>query len=139
MGDLALAGPLNLMGALHLCDDGGILTVNGADALVEGAAGTAVAPVLLPPPPAKPVTESVAVEVVSSLGKTVDTAGTPLVTLGLVLQGEPLTWPGMVLPSTGNSGPSAVLANGLPVNVEGDRATIFPNGGSATLDDGGQG
>src|SRR5690606_20188672 len=107
MGDLHLEGPLNLSGQLHLCHDGGTLTVNGAEALVEGATGEALAPVLLPPPPAKPITESLAVEVVASLGKTIDTAGAVVVTTGMVLQGEPRTWPGMVLPSVGNSGPTA--------------------------------
>lgn len=139
MGDLHLEGPLNLSGQLHLCHDGGTLTVNGAEALVEGATGEALAPVLLPPPPAKPITESLAVEVVASLGKTIDTAGAVVVTTGMVLQGEPRTWPGMVLPSVGNSGPTAVLANGLPINVVDDRAAIFPNGGSASLGSSGQG
>lgn len=139
MGDLDLGGPLNLVGELHLCNDGGVLRVNGTESLVEGASGDAVADVLLPPPPTGPLQVGRKVKVVSSLGKTVDAAGKVVVTLGMVLQGEPPTWPGMVLPSTGNSGPAVVLANGLPINVVDDRAAIFPNGGSASFTDSGQG
>ena len=134
MGDLNLTGPLKLTGSLHLCKGGGTLTVNGIPAMVEEATGTAPTPVMLPPPPAGPVNNSTTVKVISSLGKTIDINDKTMVTMGMVLQGD--MWPGMVMPSSNNSGDTAVMANGLPVNVDGDTATIFPNGSSVTLDSG---
>lgn len=135
MPDLKLNGPLDLNGSLNLvADSGGKVLVNGVQALVEGAKGLAPAPVALPPPPASPADPGQNVEVVTSLGKTVKANGTALVTTGMVLQGTNSTWPGMVLPSTQNTGPAAVKANGLPINVLGDRATIFPNGAAVSID-----
>jgi hypothetical protein len=80
--------------------------------------------------------------VINSFNKTVKVGARPLVTQGLVLQGRasgPI-WPGMVLPSQGNTGPTAVTVNNLPINVLGDQAVIFPSGGTAALSAGsGQG
>ncbi len=138
MADLELDGPLDLLGRLELAGQGGTVLVNGAEALVEGATGTGV-PVILPPPPApKPIDDGTKARCVSSLGKTVTAGGTPLMTTGMVLQGNTSTWPGMLLPSTGNSGPKKITANALPINVKDDRATVFPNGGSATFSSSGQ-
>jgi hypothetical protein len=130
--DLELNGPLDLMGTLDLSGDGGKVKVNGKEALVEGAEGQALSPVIIPTPPASPSDPGLAVKVITSLGKTVK-AGQVIVTSGMVLQGNTPTWPGMLLPSASNAGPTMVTANGIPVNVLGDKATIFPNGGSATL------
>jgi len=52
------------------------------------------------------------------------------------MQGSTPTWPGMMLPSIGNTGP--VLVNGIPATVENDQASIFPSGGVATFTDSGQ-
>jgi hypothetical protein len=136
--DLELTGPLDLAGILDLAGEDGLVLVNGNEALVEGATGKG-APVLLPTPQA-PANAGSGVTVLSSLGKAVRAAGTPLVTSGMVLQGDehPPRWPGMVLPSTNNSAPVQVTAGSIPVNVVGDSATVFPNGGSATLDTSGQ-
>lgn len=134
MPDLDLKGQLDLNGNLNLVPpDGGKVLVNGVEALVEGAEGEALSQVLLPPPPASPADGGTKVVVVSSLGKTVTVNNEALVTTGMVLQGNTNTWPGMVLPSTQNTGATVVKANALPVNVLGDRATIFPNGGTATI------
>jgi hypothetical protein len=53
-----------------------------------------------------------------------------------VMQGSTPTWPGMVLPSQGNTGP--VTVNRIPMNVVGDQAVIFPSGGTASLGTSGQ-
>jgi hypothetical protein len=132
MANLELVGPLTLVGTLDLVGGGGgKVLVGGAEALVENAEGMGV-PVLLPPnAPADAGTKAVCLR---SLGSPTMTAGgKTVVTTGLVLQGNSKTWPGMLLPSTANTGPTAVTANGLPVNVLGDRATVFPNGGSANF------
>ncbi|MGW5361454.1 hypothetical protein [Actinopolymorpha pittospori] len=136
MPDLELKGPLDLNGNLNLVADGGKVLVNGIEALVEGAEGTAPV-VAIPPPPSAPADSGTKVVVVSSLGKTVTVNNEALVTTGMVLQGN--TWPGMVLPSTQNTGAAVVNANALPVNVVGDRVAIFPNGGSTTIGQSGQG
>jgi hypothetical protein len=44
----------------------------------------------------------------------------------------------MLTPSQTNTGPNRVTANGLPVNVSGDTATIFPTGAPVPLDRDGQ-
>ncbi|GAA5012437.1 hypothetical protein [Actinopolymorpha pittospori] len=138
MPDLELKGPLDLNGNLNLVPpDGGKVLVNGAEALVEGKAEGTAPVVAIPPPPSAPADSGTKVVVVSSLGKTVTVNNEALVTTGMVLQGN--TWPGMVLPSTRNTGATVVNANVLPVNVVGDRVAIFPNGGSATIGKSGQG
>ena len=135
MTDLTLQGPLALQGILHLKADGGKLVVNGQQALVEHAGGQAP-PVIQPPPPAAPLAPGPDVDIVSSLGKAIDAGGIPVVTTGMVLQAG--VWPGMVLPSSANAGPTAVTAGGIPINVVGDRAVIFPSGASATFTNSGQ-
>lgn len=133
MTDLNLNGPLDLVGALTLVGQGGKVLVNGVEALVEQAEGQAAAPVIMPTPPASPVDTGVKVKCVSSLGRQITAAGKALVTTGMVLQGNNATWPGMITPSTKNTVPSTVTANGLPINVLNDTAVIFPNGGTATF------
>jgi hypothetical protein len=56
----------------------------------------------------------------------------------MLMQGATPTWPGMVLPSNANSGPTAVKAGGLPINVVGDQGAVFPSGGTATFNQSGQ-
>jgi hypothetical protein len=136
MGDLNLNGPLNLAGMLVLKDK---VKVGGVEALVEpDAAGTAAAPVVLPPPPASPLDVGLDVGVIKSFNQTVKAGQKPLVALGLVMQGNTPTWPGMMLPSSVNTGASAVTVNHVAINVQGDSAIIFPVGASVTFSTSGQ-
>jgi hypothetical protein len=138
MANLKLAGPLNFMGNLTLKASSGKVTVRGAKVLVESSApagphhGTAPA-VPLPPPPAAPTDPGPNVWVLSSFNKTVKAGTKPIVALGMAMQGNIPSWPGMVLPSKGNSGPTAVTVNRVPVNVVNDQAVIFPTGAPANL------
>jgi hypothetical protein len=138
MADLTLKGMLNLLGTLKLNPDGGKVLIGdaGMEALVEDAKGTAAPPVIQPPPPASPIDPSVDVQVISSFNKTVTAHGKNIVALGIAMQGSNPTWPGMMLPSVGNTGPVAI--NGVPINVVNDQATIFPSGGVGTLTQSGQ-
>ena len=74
----------------------------GLKALVEDAEGQAAPPVLIPPPPASPNDPGVKVKVISSFNKTVMAHGKNIVVLGIAIQGDVPTWPGMMLPSVGN-------------------------------------
>jgi hypothetical protein len=56
--------------------------------------------------------------------------------MGVAMQGNIPSWPGMVLPSAGNTGP--VMVNFMPINVVNDQAMIFPSGGAASLSTSGQ-
>lgn len=136
MADLVLKGVLNLAGTLKLATSGGgKVKVGSAVALVEQASGTAP-PVIIPPPPApKPLDDGPNVNVITSFTKTVTANGKAIVTQGMVMQGAIPTWPGMVLPSQGNA---TVTINRLAINVENDKAIIFPSGGSASLSQSGQ-
>jgi hypothetical protein len=142
MANLDLKGPLNLMGNLTLQGaSGGKVTINGMEILVEVAPGTLPAqgsapPVILPPPPAAPADAAPFVDVINSFNKTVKVGSKPAVAQGLVMQGGTPMWPGMMLPTQGNNPP--VTANGLPINVVGDQAIIFPSGGSASFNASGQ-
>ena len=137
---LDLKGPLNLMGDLTLqASGGGKVTIGNNEILVEVAPGKSppqgnAPPVTFPPPaPQNPFPD---VNIINSFNKTVKIGSAPAVALGLVMQGKPAFWPGMMLPSQGNTPP--VTASGLPINVVGDQAIIFPSGGSANFTDGGQ-
>lgn len=140
MAGLKLEGSLNLTGNLTLDASGGRVTAGGIEVLVQVNApaepnqGTAP-PVILPPPPAPPLDTGPNVWIVSSFNQTVKVAtnagSKPIVALGMVMQGSVPTWPGMMLPSKGNTGP--VTVNGVPANVLGDQALIFPTGAPATL------
>lgn len=140
MGDLVLGGTLQLMGTLNLEAEGGKVVIDAGGAqfevLVEGATGTAAPPVIQPPPPATPLDTGVDAEVISSFNQTVKAGGKNIVTGGVVMQGDVPTWPGMMLPSAGNTGP--VLVSGIPATVQNDQATIFPSGGVATFTTSGQ-
>jgi hypothetical protein len=144
MGDLVLEGNLMLFGTLELEADGGKVKVGDSEALVEGlsppsdgASGTAAPPVMLPPPPVGgPTDPGTSVKMISSFNKTVKAGGKNVVTLGIVMQGDTPMWPGMMLPSVGNTGP--VTVNGIPINVQNDQAMIFPSGGVGTFDSSGQ-
>lgn len=138
MADLTLKGMLTLLGNLQLNPDGGRVLIGeaGLEALVEEASGQGAPPVIQPPPPATPIAPQPDVKVISSFNKTVTAHGKNLVALGIVMQGSPSTWPGMMLPSVGNTGP--VTINGVPINVAQDQATIFPSGGVGTFTDSGQ-
>lgn len=139
MGDLILKGTLNLGGVLKLNPSGGKVKVGGSEALVvlklrEGPHGQAP-PVIQPPPPGAPVDDGPDVVVFLSFNQTVKAGDKAIVTQGMVMQGKIPLWPGMVLPSSGNS---TVKVNGMAINVQNDKAVIFPSGGSATLSTSGQ-
>lgn len=142
MGDLQLSGLLDLSGDLGLAADGGKVTIAGLEVLVEltptarPAHGSGGVPVILPPPPAAPLDVGVFVNVINSFNKTVKIGGKAVVAQGMAMQGNSPMWPGMVLPSIGNTGP--VTANHLPINVANDQAVIFPSGAPAMLDKSGQ-
>jgi hypothetical protein len=129
--DLELVGPLDLLGTLDLAGQGGAVLVGGTRALVEGASTSTAPQVLIPPPPGSPAETSTSVAVKKSLSAMITAGGKTIVATGLVLQGT--TWPGMVMPSQANASPKAVTANGLPVNVKNDKATIFPTGAPVPL------
>lgn len=131
MANLELEGPLDLLGTLDLAGQGGAVLVNGTKALVEGASTSVAPPVLIPPPPAKAVDDSPSVGIKKSLIAMITAGGKTIVATGLVLQGN--TWPGMVMPSQINAAPKTVTANGLPINVVGDQAMIFPTGAPVPL------
>ena len=143
MADLKLSGMLNLKGNLELKTQGGKVKVNDVEALVElqrgvGAShGVAVAPVLIPPPPAAPSDPGLDVWIFSSFNKTIKANGVNIVAQGMCAQGNPgtATWPGMVQPSMGNPG---VTANAIPINVMGDMGTILPSGAPASFTSSGQ-
>ncbi len=137
MANLTLKGVLNLVGSLKLNPEGGKLLIGagGLEALVEEAEGQAAPPVLLPPPPASPSDPGVKVKVISSFNKTVTVNGKNIVALGIVLQGDAPSWPGMMLPSVGNP---AVTINHMAINVVNDQATIFPSGGVGMFAQSGQ-
>lgn len=137
MADLTLKGRLNLMGNLTLkASGGGKVKVGSLEVLVEliapGDPNHGIAPpVILPPPPTSPTDPGPKVWVINSFNKTVKIGTKPIVTQGLVIQGNIPSWPGMVLPSQGNTGP--VTVNHIPMNVLNDQAVIFPSGGTAML------
>lgn len=135
MGDLNLKGMLNLKGILTLGDK---VLVGGEEALVvlqPGQKHGDAPPVIMPPPPAAPLDQGTAVVIIVSLNQTVKAKGKAIVTQGMAMQGNTSLWPGMVLPSTKNSG---VTINFIPINVKGDQAVIFPSGGSASFNTSGQ-
>lgn len=131
MADLELKGTLDFRGMVTLKASGGKVKAGGTEVLVEQVSGQAAAPVLLPPPPASPATTSLDVSVISSLNKTVTAGGKSIVTQGMCLQGN--IWPGFVL-----RGSSTVTVNSIPMNVVGEKATIFPSGASAVFNSSGQ-
>lgn len=135
MGDLKLTGPLNLMGNLTLEDK---VFVGGTEVLVQANNIGQAPPVILPPPPASPTDPAPQVSVIVSFNLTVKAKTKPIVAQGMLMQGSTPSWPGMVLPSNANTGPTAVKANGLPMNVVGDQGVVFPSGGSATFNSSGQ-
>jgi hypothetical protein len=135
VGDLNLKGMLNLKGLLTLGDK---VLVGGEEALVvlqPGQKHGEAPPVILPPPPASPVDVGTGVVIIVSLNQTVKAKDKVIVTQGMAMQGNTSMWPGMVLPSTKNSG---VTINFIPINVKGDQAVIFPSGGSASFNTSGQ-
>jgi hypothetical protein len=136
MADLILKGPLNLVGKLNLEADGGRIFIGEWEALVEGEAQGSAPPVIQPPPPAGPINTGTTVKVISSFNKTIKAGGKNIVASGIVMQGDPLMWPGMMLPSMNNNEP--VTINGIPANVQNDQATLFPSGGMAIFDTSGQ-
>ena len=142
VADLELSGTLDLSGNLNLAADGGKVTISGKQVLVElmptarPAHCSGATPVILPPPPAGPTDPGPFVNVINSFNKTVKVGGKAIVAQGMAMQGNAPSWPGMVLPSLGNTGP--VTANRVPINVVGDKAVIFPTGAPASFDGSGQ-
>jgi hypothetical protein len=145
MAELKLTGPLDFHGIIKLQPNGGKVLVGGAEVLVElppspGNQHGEAPPFVFPPPPAAPLDPPPGkrVVVLCSLNKTVTANGKNLVTQGMAMQGEIPTWPGMVMPSQNNTGPSKVSVNQIAVNVVQDQATIFPSGAPAPLTASGQ-
>lgn len=140
MADLVLKGMLQLGGLLTLKASGGKVKVGDDEVLVEllptpGNSHGSAPIVNLPPPPAGPINTGTDVVVFNSFNKTVKAGNNAIVTQGLVMQGMPFQWPGMVLPSQKNA---TVKINQIAINVAGDRAIIFPSGGTASLTTSGQ-
>ena len=139
MADITLKGTLNLMGTLTF--KGGKLKVGAQEALVQVTGGdppqcTSAPPVMLPPPPAGPLSPQPTVWIISSFNQTVKAETKAVVALGMVMQGQSgAPWPGMMLPSSGNP---TVTINHIPINVVNDQAVIFPSGGSAAFSTSGQ-
>jgi hypothetical protein len=137
-GMLKLAGMLNLVGT-----DGGKVTVKSIEVLVETTKGVgesqgkAVAPVLIPPPPAAPSDPGLDVWIFKSFNSTVTAVGIPIVTQGMCAQGNPAmaSWPGIVQPSVLNTG---VSVNGIFINVVGDMGITLPSGAPVTFTSSGQ-
>lgn len=138
MGDLVLKGMLDFRGNLTLKAAGGKVKVGGQEVLVELTSGQhgMASPVIMPPPPASPADPGTKVIILNSLNKTVMAGGKPIVTMGMAMQGNNPMWPAMVLPSTGNT--TMVTVNHVAMNVVGDKAVIFPSGGTASFDTSGQ-
>ena len=132
MGDLILAGTLNLGGMLKLSGDGGKVMVDSNAALLDNGEGTG-SPVIQPPPPVGPIAPGPSAKILKSFNATVTVSGTAIVTMAMYLQDN--MWPGMVLPSSTNS---TVTINQLPINVENDKGVTFPSGGSVTFSTSGQ-
>ena len=135
MATINLKGPLNLAGTLTFKDK---LTIAGTEALIQADNLGTAPPVLLPPPPATPVDQGTDVSIVASFNQNVKAGSKAIVALGMVLQGSSKTWPGMMLPSNANTGPTKVSINNLAINVQNDQAVIFPSGGSAIFSTSGQ-
>lgn len=144
MSDIQLTGPLNLVGNLTLTPtNGGKVLVNNAEALIAATPPMDLMqgvgpPVILPPPPASPSDPAPNIWIVSSFNQTVKTGDRALVAGGLIMQGSVPTWPGMMLPSQVNAGPSAVTVNRIAINVVGDPGIVFPSGGAAMFTASGQ-
>lgn len=143
MANLNLKGRLNLKGNLTLKgNSGGKVTVGGKEALVEAIApsdpphASGAPPVILPPPPAAPTDPGPKLWVINSFNKTVKAGTKAIVAQGMTMQGNVPTWPGMVLPSQGNTGPVSI--NFLPINVVNDQAVTFPMGAPVPLTTSGQ-
>ena len=137
MGDLTLSGLLNLGGTLNLTGDGGKVLVGSNEVLIEDSSvahGTGI-PVILPPPPAAPIDTGTDAKIFKTFNATVTAADKPIVTLGLHLQGDAGTWPGMVLPSVANP---TVTINYLAINVVSDQGITLPNGGPVSYSTSGQ-
>lgn len=138
MADINLKNTLQLRGDLTFT--GGKLLVGSVEVLVETVAptdpaqGHAPSPVVIPPPPGAPSDPGVNVWVLNSFNKTIKAGTRAVVAQGLVMQGNAPSWPGLVMP-----GSAQVTINGIPINVVGDRATIFPSGVPVTFDASGQG
>lgn len=139
MGDLKLEGPLDLSGSLELNTDGGKVRVGEAEVLVlltDHVHGSRAPPVLLPPN--SPVDDGPNVRIIASFNKQVKVNGNDAVVMGVHVQGDKKTWPGMVLPSEKNKGPKSVTVNNLPVNVKNDKGVTLPNGATVKYENSGQ-
>ena len=143
MTDLVLSGTLNLSGTLKLAASGGKVKVDSAEVLVldstsQTAHGKGV-PVTQPPPPVGPLDPGTKARIMTSFNATVTvTVGgsdAAVVALGITAQGNAPLWPGMVLPSTVNTG---VKIDGTAINVKGDSGVTLPNGGTINFDASGQ-
>ena len=141
MGDLNLTGPLNLTGKLDLMGtDGGYVTVNKLQVVVEIVKGQGLPqgqapPVPIPPPPSAPSDPGLGFWIYKSFNQTVTAKGKAIITQGICAQGNPgsASWPGMVQP-----GKSTVTINRIPINVVNDMVTILPTGACVPINSSGQ-
>ncbi|MFZ6744445.1 hypothetical protein ACO0LC_14575 [Undibacterium sp. JH2W] len=140
MSELKLLGVLDLGGALKL--KAKKVLAKGKEILVvmetsETAHCSNAVPVIIPTPPAKPLTEGTLVWVNNSFNRTVCiNKDRRVVAGGTCVQGTAGAgiWPGLLLP-----GSSTVRVGGVPVSVEGDQAIILANGAPVVLNVSGQG
>ena len=139
MGTLTLKGKLNLMGSLTLKNK---VLIDGKEALVQLSPGgtphsASGVPVIIPPPPVpQPLDAGPKIWVIASFNQTVKAGDKAIIALGMAMQGNIPTWPGMMLPSVGNTGP--VTINFIPINVQNDQCLVFPSGAAVPLDTSGQ-
>ena len=141
MADLVLSGTVRLTGPLKLAATGGKVKVDSAEVLVSSSQtvhGKGVA-VTQPPPPAGPLDTGLDARIISSFNSSVTVAvggsDAAAVALGITVQGNTMVWPGMVLPSTVNTG---VTIGASAINVVGDSGVTLPNGGTISFDTSGQ-
>ena len=143
MTDLVLSGSLRLTGPLKLAASGGKVKVDSAEVLVIDSTSQTIhgkgVPVTQPPPPTGPLDTGRDARIISSFNSTVTVTvrgnDAAAVALGITAQGNAPLWPGMVLPSTVNTG---VTIGASAINVVGDSGVTLPNGGTINFDKSGQ-
>lgn len=143
MAHLVLSGNLSLTGTLKLAATGGKVKVDSADMLVLDSSSNTVhgkgIAVMQPPPPTGPLDAGLDARIISSFNASVTVTvrgnDAAVVALGITAQGNAPLWPGMVLPSTVNTG---VMIGTSAINVAGDSGVTLPNGGTITFNTSGQ-
>ena len=143
MGDLILKGDpgiLVLNGSLKLvgADGGKVLagSITVFEVLVENSDknhSTTAPPVLLPPQ--APVDDGQSVSIIKSFNSSVKANDNPIITMGMFVQGNNDTWPGMVMASTLNTG---VKIGAIFINVKNDKGITLPSGATVVFGESGQ-